>query len=318
MEGSGASELDTQPLSRRTLLKGVVGGALLAGAGLKSYEAIQNTPSKESLEKKFNIRLLNTAEAKAVINTERAATIPGNVEWDADRLGMVDDYLTALPQEFITPIDGKPIHLSLFGDPQDQNTNTIDMTPSMAGTIDTSVVPIIFLDQNKFRKHSGRKPFEMLAHEFIHLTKWDEAWDELPAINEILEGDFKDKKDELAAIFSDAQNFDHREGESEFDKSLRYDMAKSFSGGAFLADQPTEFIAYLGQYYVFGKENFLPTLTQIVGEEKATKLYDYAKNSLFFEREYDNFPVDAYTERRTGTGDDYSMEKSKMNKDEYR
>lgn len=318
MEGSGNSEKDFS-LSRRALIKGaagLAGSALVGGVGLKTLETIQQPLSEEEIEKKYNIRLVGTKEARRIVHTERFDAIPGDAEWDQEQLSMIDKCLSVLPNEFIEPMNDNPIHISLIGNKREANELVFN---EMGGTVDTFTVPMVALNQNNFTKYANRDPLEVLTHEFIHLKNTGKDWQEIPAINEIFGGDFKDKKDEIKAMFIEASGFESREGESSYDRDMRYDLTRSFVQSAFQSDFANEFIAYLGQFYIHGKEHFLPTFTRILGDERTQALYEYAKNNLFYGKEYATYPVDAYGIRTVSNanGSKKWIEKEKLSKDRY-
>jgi len=326
MNEGGVPDAEVGKISRRSFVKGaVVGAASLVGLQHEWNRAGEfaspKEASKEDIEQKYNVRLLGSLEAVGISERAREVTEENLDEiWDQDRLTMISQQLGALPAEFFHKQGEPPIAIALVGNDNDESNGDCNNCAGMGGTLD-ALNNTILLNSRYYHKYAGRKPLQALTHEFIHLTQSDKNWQQIPEISDAFGGDFDKKKAEIAEQLNSAQDkiFNETYFPTKFQDCLTLDMARNLSGAPMAGDQPTEFIAYLGQFYVFGQEQFRNSLTEIFGEETAEKLYQFTQNTIFFGKSYEKYPVDAYCQQEVtdSSTNEMHIEKYKVKDEDW-
>lgn len=226
---------------------------------------------KKLIEDKFSVQLLSPktgyTEFKNTARTYQA------VEWDAPRLKALYETLSILPPNYYTPKstpDGKETKLG-FALVDRTSDGSYDMAARCV--CDGGSNPLVLLNKvstNQTLPYGPGKTKNLVVHEVTHAVT-------TPQLEQYTDAILKpigiENNDQLRATFR-TRNARNLFGLKR-DSKLQY-------GSSNLG----EFLSVGAEFYVLGKDKFVRTYKDDLGEEKVIKLYNSFKETLFKGKEY--------------------------------
>lgn len=223
-------------------------------------------------------------------------------EWTNEQLALSGDYLRALPPHFLLPDpDGKPLIVTNLGAIRiDQTCHTTTCLPSDEEKEASTMQPFVLREshiQVTLDPRVKGKGFEAITHEFIHrmdphrieqpdgsVLNKNSPW--FTQMNKILGGDFSS----LSAQYLQRLTPAMKRSKDLNNPNVLFFFQSIYYGLSSNPYFPTEFIPVLGQHYVHGKDFFTKMYTRIFPEGIAENLYDFVKQDIFKDFEYEHFP----------------------------
>lgn len=295
-------------MSRKKFLK--LTGATVAGVALLGPSACAPLPEavnpnilRNEMENKFGIEVQTYGETHKTAKTEEDKYYP--YAWRVEQLEKLRQYLTVLPEHFYRLPGSNRRILTVYGGLRSYCCRVGETSgcPVLYHGQPYSVEqPIVVLEFGVLEPERGRSGLEKTAHEFTHLIKPIEGYEEIQPpdqserikaarspwhakLEEIWGKSYVEIHRQISGRVEEKYREKTRDPEQEwFYTQLNYAFSRAY--------EPIEFIPILSERYLHGEKDFLKRYSEFFPPDISQSMYDFTRDEVFKGKAYVAFPLD--------------------------